>query len=281
VQVPGGSYALADTDLTPDVTQSFTYTPLAGQGSYAFYTRAFDTAGNVELPPAGPNAQVSVLYDTTAPATSDDAPAAWQNGAVTVTLSPTDPGVDPSGVDKTFYKVDAAVSFTEDASVSIPAPADHSNDGAHTISYYSTDKAGNQESNETATVRIDTLRPSSSILCNGAVCAAMYYNADVTVKLNGGDGGGSNLKGIRYTTDGSDAGCFPRYGDRFRRHVRGLDHDDCQVRRDRQRRQRRVAGEQQGDQHRQGQPELVDPVQRRGMRGHVIQRGRDGDAERD
>jgi hypothetical protein len=85
----------------------------------------------------------------------------------------------------------------------ISAPADHSNDGVHTITYYSTDKATNQESDKSATVRIDTVKPNSSILCNGVACAGTYYNADVTVNLSGTDSGGSNLKEIRYTTDGS------------------------------------------------------------------------------
>src|SRR2546422_8910128 len=76
--------------------------------------------------------------------TTDDAPAAWQNAATTVTLSASDPGATASGVDKTFFKVDTG-SFTQGVSVLIAAPGDHSNDGTHTITYYSTDKAGNVE----------------------------------------------------------------------------------------------------------------------------------------
>src|SRR5207249_10147217 len=56
----------------PTVTQAFSYAAAAGEGTYRFYTRAFDTAGNVELPPGAPDAQVQVLYDTTAPTTSDN-----------------------------------------------------------------------------------------------------------------------------------------------------------------------------------------------------------------
>src|SRR2546426_7720964 len=77
--------------------------------------------------------------------------------------SPTDsgPAGGVSGVDKTFYKVDAG-SFVVGTSVLISAPTDHSNDGVHTITYYSTDKATNQESNKTVDVRIDTVKPVSS-----------------------------------------------------------------------------------------------------------------------
>src|SRR3989442_14554606 len=42
-------YGLADTDTTPNTTQSFSYTPSEGEGTYSFYTRAFDKAGNVEV----------------------------------------------------------------------------------------------------------------------------------------------------------------------------------------------------------------------------------------
>ena len=159
VKVPGGSYALTDTDFTPTATLSFSYMALAGEGTYSFYTRAFDTAGNIEPVPAIPDAQVTVLYDTTKPVTTDNAPGGWQDESVTVTLTATDPlGVDPSGVAHTYYKVGAG-SFTEGMSVLIGAPADHSNDGVHTISYYSTDNAGNIESTKTVDVRIDTTPP--------------------------------------------------------------------------------------------------------------------------
>ena len=46
-------------------------------------------------------------------------------------------------------------------SVTIDAPGDHSNDGTHTIHYYSTDKAGNTETAHSFTVKLDTTAPSS------------------------------------------------------------------------------------------------------------------------
>ena len=66
-----------------------------------------------------------------------------------------DPADALSGIASTQYRVDGG-SFQGGTSVSIPAPADHSNDGAHTIEYRSTDNAGNVEPLQTATVRIDT-----------------------------------------------------------------------------------------------------------------------------
>ena len=74
------------------------------------------------------------------------------NSPVTVTLSPADA---LSGIASTQYRVDGG-SFQSGTSISILAPADHSNDGVHTIEYRSTDNAGNAEPLQTATVRIDT-----------------------------------------------------------------------------------------------------------------------------
>ena len=77
---------------------------------------------------------------------------------MTVTLSVTETG---SGVASTVHRVDGG-SFQSGTSISIPAPADHSNDGVHTIEYRSTDDAGNVESLRTATVRIDTTLPTTT-----------------------------------------------------------------------------------------------------------------------
>ena len=76
---------------------------------------------------------------------------------VTVTLSPGD--CSGSGVASTSYRVDGAGWHTG-TSVVISAPADHSNDGSHTIDYASVDNVGNAEAVQHATVTIDTQAPS-------------------------------------------------------------------------------------------------------------------------
>src|SRR5439155_10129807 len=135
-----GSYTTGTTVSVPptDGTHTITY-------------RSTDAATNTETAKTA-----TVRIDTTAPVTTDNAPAGWSASAVTVTLSATDA---TSGVASTQYKIDGAATFTTGTSVSIPAPADHSNDGAHTITYRSTDAATNVETNKTATVRIDTTAP--------------------------------------------------------------------------------------------------------------------------
>jgi hypothetical protein len=45
-------YSKVATDVTPTTTRAFSYKPSAGAGTYRFYTRTKDKAGNYEAPPA-------------------------------------------------------------------------------------------------------------------------------------------------------------------------------------------------------------------------------------
>ena len=216
----GTGYVLAATDNTPSGSgESFTYTPTAGEGTYRFYTVAYDVAGNFETSPVSYDTVTDVetgtpdtttIFDQTAPVTTDDADPNWHNSAVTVTLTPTDEA-GGSGVDKTFYKVDGAASFTVGTSVIIGAPADHSNDGVHTIYYYSTDKAGNEELANEATVKIDTEAPAVQYTsASPAVNANGWWNVDVTATFTATDGrsgfaGPSSTKTGTSTTSGEGA----------------------------------------------------------------------------
>src|SRR5947207_1315179 len=56
-----GSFSLAATDTTPG-SPSFSYTASAGDGTYRFYTRARDNAGNFETAPA--SADTETIVDT-------------------------------------------------------------------------------------------------------------------------------------------------------------------------------------------------------------------------
>jgi hypothetical protein len=166
---PGSNYTRVDTDDPASGSGSFEYTPDKGEGTYRFYTLAYDVAGNDETSPVSYDSSTDVetglpdtttIFDLTAPITTDDADANWHKDDVEVTLDANDePG--GSGVDQTFYKVDGAASYTPYTTpVLIPADADGSNDGVHTIFYYSTDNAGNEEAFKSATVKIDTTAPT-------------------------------------------------------------------------------------------------------------------------
>jgi chitobiase/beta-hexosaminidase-like protein len=149
------------------------YASLA-DGPHSFSVRATDGAGNVDGTPA----TFTWLVDTVAPTTGDDAPSGWRNADVTVTLTAADQG---SGVAATYYALDGAGAVAG-SSVLVAAPGDHSNDGVHTIDYYSTDEAGNVEAERTAIVRIDTADPTITLASRlPAANSNGWNNAAVTV----------------------------------------------------------------------------------------------------
>src|SRR5207244_1822608 len=153
--------------------------------------RSTDAAGNLE---AARTATVHI--DTTAP-TSDRAPVLWAAGPVLVVLSADDGG---SGVTRIEYRLDGAASWTVGTMVAIAAPADHSNDGAHTSTYRSTDRLGHVEADRTATVRIDTQVPATT-----DDAPPGWSNHGVTVSLAPSDPGGSGLAATEYKLDDAAA----------------------------------------------------------------------------
>ena len=134
-------------------------------GVWYFHVRAVDGLGD-----GGPTATVAVRIDSTAPVTSDDTPAGWQNHDVTVTLT-ADDGMG-SGVAYTEFTIGSG-DWTKGTSVTVPAPADHSGDGIQTVSYYSVDNAGNTEEARSCQVKIDTTPPVISV----AYLGYLYHGA--------------------------------------------------------------------------------------------------------
>src|SRR5207302_1553008 len=92
---------------------------------------------------------ITVKIDSKNPVSSDTNDHAWHNADYTVTLNATDAAAlnafttDASGVKNIKYLVDGQLTATtvsaDTTTVTINAPADHSNDGLHTIEYWATD----------------------------------------------------------------------------------------------------------------------------------------------
>jgi peptidoglycan/xylan/chitin deacetylase (PgdA/CDA1 family) len=125
----------------------------------------------------------------------------YYNDTVQVALSATDDQFG-SGVASIRYTTDGSFptltnGSTYSGAFSIVSP------GA-TLRWRAFDKAGNAEAVHNQVIRIDPDDPSSSISCNGAACKSDFYGDSVSVTLDGADTGGSGLREIRYTTDGSD-----------------------------------------------------------------------------
>ena len=98
---------------------------------------------------------------------------------VTLTFHATDSG---SGVAFTRVRLDGG-PWTQATTLTIPAPADHTNDGVHTVYYRSTDDAGNLEPTQRCNVLIDTSAPRpvanwAATAMRGQTASLRYYIAD-------------------------------------------------------------------------------------------------------
>jgi hypothetical protein len=168
-------------------SDSIEWTLAAGDGPQPLYVRFRDDAGNISTP-----ATDQITLDTTAPTTTDNAPAGWRTSSFAVTLTASDATSGMSGgAAKTEYKLDGAANWTTGASVAI------SSDGTHTISYRSTDAAGNVEAAKGCTVKLDKTAPTTTSDAPSSSVAA-----PVTVHLSASDGDGSGIASTVYTLNG-------------------------------------------------------------------------------
>ena len=131
------------------VTMSVTNAPAAPPSSPS------PLAAPVALPTIVPTVTPSPGDVTPPVTTASGMGSRWRNDAATVKFTATDAG---SGVAATVYQVDGGAWKLGDELV-VRAPKDHSNDGEHTITFYSVDNALNQEAFKTVTVKIDTRPP--------------------------------------------------------------------------------------------------------------------------
>ena len=117
----------------------------------------------------------------------------WYLSSVEVTLLAED---DSSGVDFTKYRIDSGSWQDYSSSFTI------SDEGEHTVEYYSVDKKENQEDIHTKTIKIDTAPPTGSI----TIASGNQYthSSSVTLSLSASDNTSGMTSGqMEFSADGS------------------------------------------------------------------------------
>src|SRR3989449_8587732 len=145
-------------------------------------------------PDFGPGSPDTVPPVASASLSGTTGAANWFVSRVNVTLSATD---DSSGV--------AAIHFRTDGGpwqlYGNPVPIPVSGEGSHTIDYYATDLAGNNESALAVTFHIDTVAPVTSAQVTGTLAGDGSYVSSVTVTLTASDAT-SGVQSEQYRVDG-------------------------------------------------------------------------------
>lgn len=177
---------------------SYSATITLSEGSHTVTAVATDKVGFTG------SATQTVVLDTVAPTTSDNADALWHKADVTVTLTPTDP-LPSSGIAHTYYTTDGTdpttsgtgTTRTDGTSVLVSA------EGTTTIKYYSVDAAGNSETSvKQRNVNIDKTVPSTSVI--SAPAASSYQKSTITVTADATDNiGGSGVQKVEFYKDGA------------------------------------------------------------------------------
>lgn len=168
---------------------------LAETGIYSVACSAEDFAENVaDAPPV--TVKVDKMPPTTVLAsTGERGTDDWYRSAVSISLSAADVG---SGVAAIHYSTNGGQEMLvagETASFTILA------EGSHSIIFHSSDKAGNAETLQAATVKIDATAPESSLRLAGVQGAGDWYKGEVTGTVRATDSG-SGIAAIRYSVDG-------------------------------------------------------------------------------
>jgi hypothetical protein len=158
------------TDALSGVTNAPADSTIAGEGQNLKATASVsDKAGNQRVADSP-----AVKIDKTAPNTDASAVDAWNNVDVTVKLTANDA---LSGVAATHYRIDGG-----DAQNGTQVPL--SDEGVHSLEYWSVDQAGNAEAHKTVTVRIDKSSPTISHAFAPIANANGWFKDDVHVTFS-------------------------------------------------------------------------------------------------
>jgi len=156
---PAGHVFVSDRDASGTVieyssagaTLATIASPYVSSG--AIYGIAADGKGHLWLADSWNSVVVEFTWDK--PAITSDADGEWHSQETTVNFTATD---SVSGIKEIDYSTDGGVNWVQGDSVTEEAPADHSNDGIHTIQVRAISNEGNTTFSQ-ARVKIDTQQP--------------------------------------------------------------------------------------------------------------------------
>ena len=168
-----GVFYSVDGSPVQDYSAPFVVT---GEGVHSVQYGSDDPNGRGSITHTAP-----VNIDLTKPTTSASATAGgnpytfdtWTNQDVTVTLTANDTG--GSGVANSFYKIGTGATQTYSDPFTITT------EGIYTIAFWSTDNAGNVESQQTVTVKLDKSGPTISGAPTTSPNSNNWYNSPVTI----------------------------------------------------------------------------------------------------
>jgi len=184
-----------DTSLSSSLTAQHAY---ASPGTYPVALEIVDSQALNDT--VTHSVTVLITADTTPPATTQGLSGSsgndgWYTGPVTVALSATDSG---SGVASIYVRVDGGSWQTYSPTLVV------SGEGSHTVDYYATDNAGNDEPAHTIFLEIDGQPPTfGAVSPTGAVTST-----DVTVAWSSSD----DASGIAHYEVSIDGGSFADVG---------------------------------------------------------------------
>ncbi|MFL5758008.1 MAG: OmpL47-type beta-barrel domain-containing protein [Chloroflexota bacterium] len=148
-------------------------------GTYSWSFRAADRWGNTPITRTG-----TVTLDTTDPVSTAAVSAGtlggsgWYITPASVAISATDTG---SGVTSRTYAIDGGASHTVSGLVAVATS------GTHKVTYFATDRAGNQEAAHTLTVKVDVTKPVTTPTVTGLAGSNGWWTGPASVTLNAVD----------------------------------------------------------------------------------------------
>jgi outer membrane protein assembly factor BamB len=175
---------------------------VSGEGNHVVSYWSVDSVGHAET-----HRSLTIKIDSSAPTTllaktGTAGNDGWYRGPVQVSLSATD---TRSGVAASYYTVDGGAAQPYTGPFTISANAEHQ------INFWSVDKVGNTESQQPASIKIDSVGPVTQNAVSGQHGSNGYFTGPVQWTLTATD----NLSGVANIYYKVDDGPTQTYADPF------------------------------------------------------------------